>query len=394
MANGGIIGPTNPVGKILQPKVSLFSETGTLTTAACTTQVDALVVAGGGGGGTGGGGAGGVRVVSCQAVCASTAYTITIGAGGSGAGYCTNSNGSNSVLGASPEPVNLIATGGGYGGRNGPAGNPGGSGGGGGMANTRPPGCPALTNVCGGCGTACQGNDGGMGLSGAYGVNLSSGGGGGTCAVGEAGNVDGIGYGGDGGTAAPLAAAYNTYGGAITPFTPTGSHPGLVAGGGGGFGALTPQPACVTKGSPGGGGAGTGLASNSPVCQTATGNTGSGGGGTGQGPPAPAASQKGGSGFIAVTEKGAATSVSGMWSMQDQYEESLAGNWSFASPFGDVNILTIGGGGGGAYGAGGAGGYQFNTALTLGTGITYSATIGAGGTYGAPGRPPPNTQAP
>ena len=81
MANGGIIGPTNPVGKILQPKVSLFATTGTLTTGACTTTVDALVVAGGGGGGTGGGGAGGVRVVSCQAVCASTAYTITIGAG-------------------------------------------------------------------------------------------------------------------------------------------------------------------------------------------------------------------------------------------------------------------------------------------------------------------------
>ena len=86
MANGGIIGPTNPVGKIIKPKVSLFTETGTLCTSACTTQIDAVVAAGGGGGGTGGGGAGGVRVVSCQAVCASTAYTITIGAGGSGAG--------------------------------------------------------------------------------------------------------------------------------------------------------------------------------------------------------------------------------------------------------------------------------------------------------------------
>ena len=38
MANGGIIGPTNPVGKIAQPKVSVFTVTGTLTTTACTSK--------------------------------------------------------------------------------------------------------------------------------------------------------------------------------------------------------------------------------------------------------------------------------------------------------------------------------------------------------------------
>ena len=52
MANGGIIGPTNPVGKIAQPKVSLFTATGTLCTTACTSKVDVTLVAGGGAGGS------------------------------------------------------------------------------------------------------------------------------------------------------------------------------------------------------------------------------------------------------------------------------------------------------------------------------------------------------
>ena len=45
MANGGIIGPNNPVGKIITPKVSVFSTSGTLTTDACTANVDVVVVA-------------------------------------------------------------------------------------------------------------------------------------------------------------------------------------------------------------------------------------------------------------------------------------------------------------------------------------------------------------
>ena len=64
MANGGIIGPNNPVGKIGSvSKVSVHTASGTHTTGACTSQVDAIVVAGGGAGGGdeqgGGGGAGG-----------------------------------------------------------------------------------------------------------------------------------------------------------------------------------------------------------------------------------------------------------------------------------------------------------------------------------------------
>ena len=87
MANGGIIGPNNPVGKIGKTITSVFMETGTLTTGACTTQANIIVQAGGAGGGYtygGGGGAGGYRTLSCQALCASTSYAITIGAGGAG----------------------------------------------------------------------------------------------------------------------------------------------------------------------------------------------------------------------------------------------------------------------------------------------------------------------
>ena len=53
MANGGIIGPNNPVGKIGSvSKVSVHTASGTHTTGACTSQVDAIVVAGGGAKGT------------------------------------------------------------------------------------------------------------------------------------------------------------------------------------------------------------------------------------------------------------------------------------------------------------------------------------------------------
>ena len=143
MANGGIIGPTNPVGKIVAPKTSLFTSSGTLTTAACSSTADVLIVAGGGSGGGstasqsagGGGGAGGVRQLTCQPISASTDYTVTVGAGAAGCvpGSSCGAKGSNSTFGASPEPLNLSATGGGLGGKapDGSPGGPGGSGGGG-----------------------------------------------------------------------------------------------------------------------------------------------------------------------------------------------------------------------------------------------------------------------
>ena len=87
-ANGGIIGKYNvPVDNGQAEVISTFNASGTLTTASQTTSVEYLVIAGGAGGGGsvgGGGGAGGYRTASGFSVSASTAYSITVGAGGAG----------------------------------------------------------------------------------------------------------------------------------------------------------------------------------------------------------------------------------------------------------------------------------------------------------------------
>jgi hypothetical protein len=379
MANGGIIGPTNPVGAIVQPKVSVFTATGTLTTTAGTSKVDATVIAGGGAGGAdraGGGGAGGYRTFTCQSVCGSAPYTVTVGGGGAGgSGNGTSGSDSSLVVGGC---ITQTSAGGGRGGsdRGLPSGDStgasGGSGGGGGQcqpggAGNTPPVAPPQGNTGGNATPSVGGGGGGSGGTGFPGTTA--------CNQSKAG------------TGSSLESYLSSYGGAINPASPAGVLT-LIAGGGGG-GNPSPNNVGFGGGTPGG------RPGTANAC-AALGASGGGGGGGGPGSPPGACAQggDGGSGLVVVKEKGSVTKVSGMWSMQDQYDESLAGNWSFASPFGDVNILTIGGGGGGAYGAGGAGGYQFNTALTLGTGVTYTATIGAGGISGAPGRPPPNSQAP
>jgi len=367
MANGGIIGPTNPVGKIAQPKTTIFIANGTLSTTACTTKVDVTLVAGGGAGGSslstciaGGGGAGGYRTITCVAVCASSPYPITIGAGGA-----TNTNPATNVSGnpsiAVLGGVTYTSCAGGGGGTN-LAGSPGGSGGG--SEVNRPSGK--------GCGTACQGNDGGDGPTGQAG-----GGGGGAGAAGQDGQPGTGGYGGVG----ACVESYVTQGGAL------GAACKLAAGGGGGTNNTPGNPG----GAGGAGGGGQGGPSTNPAPGISSGGlegfalTGSGGGGGGYTPGSPGAA--GGSGVAIIKEKGSATSVSGMWSMQDQYDAALTGCWSFASPFGEVNVLVIAGGGGGGGSGGGAGGYQFNTALTLGTGVTYPVVVGGGGT-GYPGNYP------
>ena len=110
MANGGIIGPNNPVGKIAQPKVSIFTSSDTLTTTANTAKADVLIVAGGGSGGGstasqssgGGGGAGGVRELTCQNLSGSTPYTVTVGGGAAGCvpGSSCGAKGTNSSFGS------------------------------------------------------------------------------------------------------------------------------------------------------------------------------------------------------------------------------------------------------------------------------------------------------
>jgi hypothetical protein len=229
--------------------------------------VEYVVVAGGGGVGTrrhgGGGGAGGYRSsvvgessgggASAEPVITlntGTSYTVTIGAGGTGApndgGNNSNtgaSNGGNSVFGS------ITSLGGGIGSTYGTNAVSGGSGGGSGSTGS--------TNTAG-SGTSGQGFSGGIGTQG--GGSGCGGGGGGAGAVGTVG-VGENGNGGNGGVG--VSSSIN---GTAT----------FRAGGGGGGGSSS-----GTAGSGGNGGGGAGAnASGSPTSGTANTGGGSGGGGS------------------------------------------------------------------------------------------------------------------
>ena len=259
--------------------------------------VEYLVVAGGGGAngpacyGGGGGGAGGYRNATGFQVSTNCApYTITVGAGGSGAGTPNAA-----TVGAVSTFSTITSAGGGQGGNAGPVGQggsnggDGGSGGGGlsgtgGVGNTPPVSPP-------------QGNNGGIGALSSG--NVRSGGGGGAAAQGEDGpTIPTPNLGGDGGIGAPTA----IFGSA--PQAPTYGTPGpapgrYFAGGGAGRGGYSGNSGTAGSGGSGGGGGG---ASNGCT------NTGGGGGGNRVG-----TAGSGGSGIIIIkhTTADATPSVSG-----------------------------------------------------------------------------------
>jgi hypothetical protein len=244
----------------------LAGVTPTLTNTSwtCPTNVnyvDVLVVAGGGSGsqgngGSGGGGAGGVIYRAGFAVTPSTAYTVTVGAGGArtAAGFNgVGNNGSNSVFGA------LTAIGGGAGnGWESKAGQTGGSGGGGsGLAGR------------GGYGTTGQGYNGGAGgnQTGVY----SGGGGGGAGGPGAdgPGNAGGVASGGPG-LNFDISGTPTWYGGGGGAGTEQNTAIVIATGqggiGGGGRGGYTnTQGADATASTGGGGGGGGYSAGNSPI---------------------------------------------------------------------------------------------------------------------------------
>ena len=257
-------------GQLAQPKatggtVSLsggywyhtFTSSGTFTPTESLT-ADVLVVAGGGGGGNGdggaGGGAGGYQAFASQSVIA-TPYSVTVGAGGTGAATTsvTGGNGTNSQFDV------LTASVGGGGGGNSNFTYSGASGGSGGGAGT---------TGSGGSGTAGQGNAGGDGYNGSPWAN---GGGGGASAAGTDGTLTTAGNGGNGSTWLN----------------------GVTYAGGGGGGIFSTSIAGGTGGT-GGGSNGTNR-NASPT--NATANTGGGGGGPGQFTGTPA---NGGSGVVIV----------------------------------------------------------------------------------------------
>lgn len=233
--------------------IHTFLSSGTFTPATALS-CDYLVVAGGGGGGTSygaGGGAGGLRStvgatggggsLESKLSLTTTAYTVTIGAGGA-----NGSAGSNSVFSS------ITSTGGGVGGSGSGAGGAGGSGGGAGGNN----------GTTGGTGTANQGYNGGVGA-------VSGGaGGGGAGAIGGSASSNTGGAGGAGVTTS-ISGTSTTY-----------------AGGGGGYGQTSRGVGGSSIGGSGG--------QVSPALAATNGVANRGGGGGGE------PSGAGGSGIVIV----------------------------------------------------------------------------------------------
>jgi hypothetical protein len=234
--------------------------------------VEYLVVAGGGGGGYdrgAGGGAGGLLTATGFTVTPTTAYTVTVGAGGNGqTGYSPSysGNGANSIFSS------FTAIGGG-----GALVAPGavGSGGSGGGGYGQGP------NDIGGAGTPGQGYSGGNGTSSGY---RSGGGGGAGGSGGLSPSNSTAGLGGPG--------AVSLISGSSVTYSGGGS-------GGGNYGASIP-------GGSGGGGASGGQGENGTAGTT---NLGGGGGGGGNQPQG--AGGNGGSGIVIIRYLGSQRGTGG-----------------------------------------------------------------------------------
>ena len=285
-----------------------------LTSNPTNNVIDFLVVGGGGGAGGGdnayggGGGAGGVIFRPGKPISSTGGpYPITIGSGGSGLpidgpnpGGQPSTDGADTVVGSSPDPIYFIAKGGGGGASGagyvfGTGGRDGGSGGGGGGGASGNPsyGSKTQPGQTGDSGTYGHGNDGG-----------GTGGGGGGGGAGNAGGNQGLA--GNGlqvpepflppSVPAPLASAISTYGTPSPEFryfggggqmwgpqiSPGGGNSRNVGGtdyglGGGGLAApsdpLSSTPSNA-NGVDGKGGGGASLTSNNPRSYAGDGGNG------------------------------------------------------------------------------------------------------------------------
>ena len=265
-ATGGIVSQDATYWYHTFPFSSTFTPTQNIT-------CDYLVIAGGGGGNGdnpgGGGGAGGLRstvgatggggsLESAVALTSSTAYTITIGAGGVSGGIGVQTNGGNSSI-AGSGLTTITSTGGGRGGavsatsseRNG-----GNGGSGGGAASYS-----AYGNGTGGTRVTGQGYAGGD-ASASSGAFVAAGGGGAGAVGQSASGADILANGGNGVQITAFANA-----------TFTGFDNGYYAGGGGGG----RYPSTTSAGAGGLGGGGNG--GTSATASAGKANTGGGGGG-------------------------------------------------------------------------------------------------------------------
>jgi len=229
-----------------------FLSSGTFTPQKALS-CDYLVVAGGGGGGGnsrgGGGGAGGLRCtvtatggggsLETALSLGTSAYTVTIGAGGAPVGFGRGLSGSDSVFSS------ITSTGGGGGGEGGVGGSTrngltGGSGGGGG----------GYSIGSGGSGTTNQGYAGGVGSTNPF---YGAGGGGGAGAIGATSTSDNGAAGGNGVTTSISGTSTTYAGGGGGGATATGGAGG-TGGGGAGVNSTTPNPGTANTGGGGGGG--------------------------------------------------------------------------------------------------------------------------------------------
>ena len=307
--NGGIQGVCNAACVTTGPKTTTINSTACFTRGnACSTTANLLVVAGGGGGALGqggGGGAGGYRFCASYPLASCSAYKVTIGAGGVGAGPTSSptsrgSKGTDSSFDTCGVGTIYPATGGG-GGATGWGGNGGDGGSGGGVGEG-----PAVFG---------NGNEGGYPVVEGYngGNNdvspgMGSGGGGGG---GLGGNVPGPwptsppgGPGGIGSNAWPGDSTLRAGGGAAAGSPTTGGGTGGPGGGGcGGSCPGSPAPSSIGGVNLGGGGGGDS------------------GAGTGQ--------NAGGKGVVIVIEPCGTKcfSAGGIWPQTAVYENIVAGTW-------------------------------------------------------------------
>lgn len=278
-ATGGIISQDTTYWYHMFPFTGTFTPTSALT-------ADILCIAGGGGGGSynygGGGGAGGLRGLTNQSLT-TTAYTITVGAGGTfGSGGTPGTSGGNSSVAGSGFTT-ITASGGGGGGGDGSSGQQQGLSGGSGGGNYN-----NLTSA-GGAGNAggyspVEGYAGGAGSGSAAGSYGAGGGGG----AGGAANSS-YGYGGIG------SSAYSSWGLATGTGENVSGTVYFAGGGGGGAGGGLTGGYAPNLGGRGGGGYSGIYNGTSVVAQPGLANSGGGGGGGGS-----AASKSGGSGVVII----------------------------------------------------------------------------------------------
>jgi hypothetical protein len=311
-ATGGTVTSYSAGGNVYE--VRTFTESGTFTVTGGGS-VNYLVVGGGGGGGgsTGGGGGAGGFVTGTTTVTDSTAYTITVGAGGAGGIANTapyrGTNGGDSIF------ADVTAFGGGGGGANAP-GIPidpgltppsvGGSGGGGSGSPSR----------AGASGTALQGNAGGNANN--WNGPYSAGGGGGAGAAGANANGSSTGAAGGIGLSSSITGIAKYYAG--------GGGGGLFNGSTGGAGGL--------------GGGGNGGKPGAPTSGAA--NTGGGGGGQQQNQAGVAGS--GGSGVVIIsyisTSPNPTSTNATLAALENTATPLAASNFGYADP-GSVALAAV-----------------------------------------------------